>query len=83
MTFPVQDISETLYGAQGPWPAQYPFPPQAFRRQDESDDADFYATPRYCYHIDEGAVRAITSYYKANVQPESAILDLCSSWVSQ
>lgn len=33
-------------------------PPQAFRRQDESDDNDFYATPRLVYHIDEGACGA-------------------------
>lgn len=78
----MQDLSEQLYGAQGAWPTEYPFPPQAFRRQDETDDADFYSTPRYCYHIDEGAVRAITNYYKTNIEPGSAILDICSSWVS-
>jgi SAM-dependent methyltransferase len=27
-------------------------------------------------------VRAITNYYKANIAPGSAVLDICSSWVS-
>ena len=34
------------------------------------------------YHIDEGAVRALTNYYKSEIKPGSAILDICSSWVS-
>lgn len=38
--------------------------------------------PRLCYHIDEGAVRGITHYYKENIAEGSAILDICSSWVS-
>ena len=82
MEFPKQELSEQLYGAQGPWPVEYPFPPEAFRRQDETDDGDFYSTPRLCYHIDEGAVRSITNYYRENIEPGSAILDICSSWVS-
>ena len=82
MKFPKLDIGERLYAANGPWPAEYPFPPEAFRRQDESDDADFYAMPRLCYHIDEGAVRALTNYYKENIAPGSSVLDICSSWVS-
>lgn len=38
--------------------------------------------PRLGYHIDEGAVRALTDYYKENIAPGSALLDICSSWVS-
>ena len=64
------------------WPPEYPFPPPAFRRQDESDDADFYGFPRLGYHIDEGAVRALTNYYKESIKEGSALLDICSSWVS-
>ena len=30
----------------------------------EQDDGDFYSTPRLVYHIDEGAVRSLTNYYK-------------------
>ena len=38
--------------------------------------------PRFVYHIDEGSVSALTNYYKQSIQPSSAILDICSSWVS-
>ena len=82
MNFPLRDLTERLYASNGPWPADYPFPPQAFKREDESDDYDFYLMPRFCYHIDEGAVRAITNYYKQNIADGSAVLDICSSWVS-
>ena len=82
MSFPLLDISERLYASNGPWPAEYPFPPQAFKRQDESDDYSFYSMPRFCYHIDEGAVRGITNYYKQAIADGSSVLDICSSWVS-
>ena len=82
MEFPKMDLSEKLYSANGPWPDDYPFPPEAFKRIDETDDGDFYSMPRLCYHIDEGAVRGLTNYYKENIAPGSAVLDICSSWVS-
>lgn len=34
------------------------------------------------YHIDEPAVAALTQYYRNNIRPGSAILDICSSWTS-
>ena len=56
MSFPKVELSERLFsdptGTRAQtglaWPEEYPFPPAAFRRQDESDDSDFYATPRFC-----------------------------------
>mmetsp|Transcript_51997 Transcript_51997/g.111168 ORF Transcript_51997/g.111168 Transcript_51997/m.111168 type:complete len:302 (-) Transcript_51997:278-1183(-) len=80
MRFPKTALDDKLFSK--PWPEAWPFPPEAFRRQDETDDGDFYSTPRLVYHIDEGAVRALTHYYKENIKPGSAILDICSSWVS-
>lgn len=80
MSFPSKSLDAQLFAK--PWPEAWPFPPQAFARQDESDDADFYGTPRFVYHVDEGAVRALTHYYKQSIAPGSAILDICSSWVS-
>lgn len=80
MKFPKVCLDEQLFAQ--PWPADYPFPPEAFRRQDETDDADFYGMPRFVYHIDEGAVRALTNYYRENIPKGSAVLDICSSWVS-
>ena len=80
MTFPKKALHDELFARA--WPDDYPFPPEAFRRQDEQDDSSFYGTPRPVYHIDEGAVRALTNYYKENIDEGSAVLDLCSSWVS-
>lgn len=34
------------------------------------------------YHIDEGAVRALTNYYREAIPQGSSVLDICSSWVS-
>ena len=54
MSFQKMELSERLFddpcGQKSEtgttWPPDYPFPPPAFRRQDESDDADFYGFPR-------------------------------------
>lgn len=64
------------------WPDELPFSKQDFSRMDESDDAGFYGVPRFVYHIDEGAVAALTQYYRRNIKPKSDILDICSSWTS-
>jgi hypothetical protein len=42
------------------WPEQWPFRAEDFLRYDEADDAAFYSAPRFVYHIDEGAVAALT-----------------------
>lgn len=57
-------------------------PPEAFRRQDESPDADFYSVPRFVTHIDKGAIAAVTQLYRESFPPGGAVLDLMSSWVS-
>ena len=73
------------------WPDDFPFSAADLRRQDEMDDAMFYSVPRFCYHIDERAVAALTEYYarefpkmaeamEGNEKP--AVLDLCASHVS-
>ena len=90
MEFPKVELTEKIFddptGSKKDtgktWPDEFIFPPQAFKRMDENDDEDFYGQPRLCYHIDEGAVRALTNYYKENIPVGSAILDICSSWVS-
>ena len=79
MTFPKKPLHDELFARE--WPQKYPFPPEAFKRQDEQDDSDFYSTPRLVYHIDEGAVRSLTNYYKENIAAGSSVLDICSSWV--
>jgi hypothetical protein len=57
-------------------------PPNAFDRQDEGDDLDFYAPPRLVTHIDEPAVEALTACYRDLVPEGARVLDLMSSWVS-
>ena len=59
-----------------------PFPAEAFRRYDESPDAQFYAFPRLVTHIDDGAIAAVTQLYREYVPAGGAFLDLMSSWVS-
>ncbi len=58
------------------------FPPEAFAKQDSGDDLDFYASPRLVTHIDEGAVAALTQFYRQRLPADGRLLDLMSSWVS-
>lgn len=58
------------------------FPPGAFDRVDEGDDAEFYVPPRLVTHIDDQAITALSNYYGEILKPGSAVLDLMSSWVS-
>ncbi|KAJ8602578.1 hypothetical protein CTAYLR_008776 [Chrysophaeum taylorii] len=66
------------------WPAEWPYSSVDFSRQDETNDSDFYSFPRFCYHIDERAVGALTAYYDKvfGEWQEPAVLDLCASHVS-
>lgn len=59
-----------------------PFPPHIFRRQDETADAEFYHHPRFVTHLDDQAIAAVTQLYREYFAPNSALLDLMSSWVS-
>jgi cyclopropane fatty-acyl-phospholipid synthase-like methyltransferase len=58
------------------------FPPDFFRRMDESPDADFYRDPRFVTHLDDATIAALTQVYRELVRPGSHVLDLMSSWVS-
>ncbi len=58
------------------------FPEGFFARQDERDDARFYAEPRFVLHIDEATVAALSSVYAEVLTPGCDVLDLMSSWVS-
>lgn len=57
-------------------------PPEAFVREDESDDELFYAPPRLVTHIDDQAIAALTAFYGRVLKPGGQVLDLMSSWVS-
>lgn len=82
----IVDSKESQAVAGAKWPEKWPYTAADFRRQDESDDVDFYAAPRYVTHIDDAAISSIKTFYGAHFaaapQGEYAILDLCSSWIS-
>lgn len=59
-----------------------PFPPGFFDRADPTDDADFYASPRFVTHIDDRAIAAVSALYDELGVPDGRVLDLMSSWVS-
>jgi SAM-dependent methyltransferase len=52
------------------------------QKLDESDDALFYAEPRFVQHLD-GAFRSrLTALYRERIPAGAVVLDLMSSWVS-
>jgi hypothetical protein len=57
-------------------------PRAAFAKLDPEDDAVFYEPPRLVCHIDDGAIAALTEFYRTVLPPGSVVLDLMSSWVS-
>lgn len=68
------------------WPAAWPYSDFDFRRQDETEDVQFYSAPRLVTHIDDGAIGAIRKFYEVHFsqapQDDYAVLDICSSWIS-
>jgi hypothetical protein len=57
-------------------------PPGAFAKLDTEDDEAFYEPPRLVCHIDEGAIAALTEFYRTVLPAGGVLLDLMSSWVS-
>jgi SAM-dependent methyltransferase len=58
------------------------FPPEHFRRKDETADSLFYGFPRLVVHIDDQAIRTLTNLYGRLLPPQGTYLDLMSSWRS-
>ncbi len=56
--------------------------PDLFDREDESDDALFYAQPRLVAHIDPSTIDSLTQVYRELLPEDGIILDLMSSWIS-
>ena len=57
-------------------------PPGAFAKLDGEDDEVFYEPPRLVCHIDDGAIAALTQFYRTVLPAGGVLLDLMSSWVS-
>ena len=51
------------------------FPLSFFDRQDEEDDAQFYAQPRFVVHIDAPTIAALTQAYRELLPPAA------KSWI--
>jgi SAM-dependent methyltransferase len=57
-------------------------PQGAFTKIDAEDDELFYEPPRLVCHIDDGAITALTEFYRVALPASGVLLDLMSSWVS-
>jgi len=57
-------------------------PQGAFAKIVAEEDEIFYEQARLVYHIDEGAVAALTEFYRKMLPAGGVLLDLMSSWVS-
>jgi SAM-dependent methyltransferase len=57
-------------------------PPAAFAKLDSEEDEVFYEPSRLVCHIDDGAIAALTGFYRAALPARGVLLDLMSSWVS-
>ena len=52
------------------------------RKWDSSDDAMFYAEPRFVHHLDAAFRHRLTQLYRERIPTGAVVLDLMSSWVS-
>src|SRR5437763_610841 len=57
-------------------------PQGAFAKIDAEEDEIFYEPPRLVCHIDDGAIAALTEFYREALPAGGVLLDLMSSWVS-
>ena len=57
-------------------------PQEAFTKLDAEEDEIFYEPPRLVCHIDDGAIAALTQFYREVLPHGGVLLDLMSSWVS-
>ena len=61
---------------------EHGLPSGAFTKLDTEDDELFYEPPRLVCHIDDGAIAALTAFYRKVLPADGVVLDLMSSWVS-
>lgn len=68
-------------GIQRPLSDGFPdfFDPEAFRREDEADDAAFYAAPRLVGHVDAACSERLAALHGRLLSPGDRVLDLMSS----
>ena len=52
------------------------------QKSDESNDLEFYSNPKFVYHLDANFRKYLTFLYDKEINNNSIILDLMSSWDS-
>jgi SAM-dependent methyltransferase len=52
------------------------------KKLDESNDEEFYSDPKFVYHLDANFRQYLTGVYENEIQDNSTVLDLMSSWDS-
>ena len=56
--------------------------PEQRSKLDDTNDLDFYNSPRLVTHVDEGFIDRLRNLYREQLKPNTRVLDLMSSWVS-
>jgi len=56
--------------------------PEQRNKLDNGNDLEFYSSPRFVTHVDDGFIEQLTDLYRQKLQPHTRIFDLMSSWVS-
>ena len=52
------------------------------QKQDETDDSEFYSTPKFVYHLDKNFRQKLSELYEQEFENNCCVLDLMSSWDS-
>ena len=52
------------------------------KKLDESNDEEFYSDPKFVYHLDSNFRNYLSYIYKIEIENNSTVLDLMSSWDS-
>ena len=52
------------------------------KKLDESNDEEFYKTPKFVYHLDSNFRSYLSGIYRDEIKDFSSVLDLMSSWDS-
>ena len=55
---------------------------QQRQKPDETNDSLFYSTPKFVYHLDSNFRKNLSELYKDEIENNSIVLDLMSSWDS-
>ena len=55
---------------------------QQRQKPDETNDYVFYSTPKFVYHLDSNFRKNLSELYEKEIENNSSVLDLMSSWDS-